>query len=134
MWHAARAEDGRGPATALAGAVAAHFGQASVNDVITGLHLGSLGQDRMIELSEVLFAVFEARDRHNRPSLVYCGDDEPAKETAARLIRDVGFDPVDAGPLLVARHASRSHCPSPGSRTRARGPALAYRFEHPERP
>lgn len=57
MWHAARAEDGRGPATALAGAVAAHFGQATVADVITGVHLGGLGQDRMIGLSEVLFAV-----------------------------------------------------------------------------
>jgi 8-hydroxy-5-deazaflavin:NADPH oxidoreductase len=55
--------------------------------------------------SEVLFDVFDARRRKaNRPSLVYCGDDTKAKETAARLIHDVGFDPVDAGPLRIARY------------------------------
>src|SRR5262245_56419110 len=48
--------------------------------------------------SEVLFAVFAARRRKaNRPSLVYCGDDEEAKDLAATLIRDAGFDPLDAG-------------------------------------
>src|SRR5580698_9300505 len=30
--------------------------------------------------SEVLFGVFEARRKRTRPSLVYCGDDEPAKK------------------------------------------------------
>src|SRR6202171_6551052 len=54
--------------------------------------------------SEVLFAVFEARRRKSKPSLVYCGDDVGAKEIAARLIRDIGFDPVDAGPLQTARY------------------------------
>lgn len=54
--------------------------------------------------SEVLFGVFEARRRARRPSLVYCGDDPAAKEVAATLIRDVGFEPVDAGPLKVARY------------------------------
>src|SRR5438132_9201594 len=43
--------------------------------------------------SEVLFSVFEAKRKANRPSLLYCGDDEAAKHVAARLIRDVGFDP-----------------------------------------
>jgi len=81
--------------------------------------------------SEVLFAVFEARDGDTRPSLVYCGDDEDAKAVAARLIRDVGFDPVDAGPLQVARFSE------PFTLLIAKlayegddGPALAYRFEH----
>lgn len=53
--------------------------------------------------SEVLFDVFAARHRLSRPSLVYCGDDPDAKRVAAELIRDVGFDPVDAGPLRIAR-------------------------------
>src|SRR5208337_5543616 len=48
--------------------------------------------------SEVLFGVFEARRKAERPSLVYCGDDSSSKAVAAELIRDVGFDPVDAGP------------------------------------
>lgn len=54
--------------------------------------------------SEVLFGVFEARRRAKRPSLLYCGDHQGAKETAAELIHDVGFDPVDAGPLRMARY------------------------------
>jgi predicted dinucleotide-binding enzyme len=53
--------------------------------------------------SEVLFGVYEARRRKARPSLVYCGDDPAAKELAAGLIRDVGFDPVSAGGLENAR-------------------------------
>src|SRR5207245_770863 len=54
--------------------------------------------------SEVLFGVFEARRKARRPSLVYCGDDKKAKGVAVELIRDTGFDPVDAGPLRIARY------------------------------
>jgi predicted dinucleotide-binding enzyme len=55
--------------------------------------------------SEVLFKVFDAKRRtRRRPSLMYCGDDQHAKDVAATLIRDVGFDPVDAGPLRIARY------------------------------
>jgi predicted dinucleotide-binding enzyme len=54
--------------------------------------------------SEVLFGVYKSRDKARRPSLVCCGDDADAKEVAAQLIRDVGFDPVDVGPLHIARY------------------------------
>ena len=54
--------------------------------------------------SEVLFDVYAARRKAIRPSLAYCGDDRRGKTTAARLIRDVGFEPVDAGPLRIARY------------------------------
>jgi 8-hydroxy-5-deazaflavin:NADPH oxidoreductase len=41
---------------------------------------------------------------HGRPlTMLYAGDDPGAKEIAARLIRDAGMDPVDAGPLRNAR-------------------------------
>ena len=53
---------------------------------------------------EVLFNVYEARHKTNRPSLVHCGDEARSKSVAAELIRDLGFDPVDAGPLRVARY------------------------------
>jgi len=33
----------------------------------------------------------------------YCGDDDAAKRLVAGLIADVGFDPIDAGPLASAR-------------------------------
>jgi predicted dinucleotide-binding enzyme len=80
--------------------------------------------------SEVLFGVFAARHRPLRPSLVYCGDDAAAKKTTAQLIRDVGFEAVDAGPLRIARYTE------PFALLVARlayegsgGPELAYRFE-----
>jgi len=80
--------------------------------------------------SEVLFDVYESRRRKRRPSLVYCGDDKSAKRVAARLIRDVGFDPVDAGPLRIARYAEPfallvAQLAYEGDA----GPELAYRFE-----
>jgi predicted dinucleotide-binding enzyme len=43
-------------------------------------------------------------DFGGRPAtLLYCGDDAEAKRITAELARDVGFDPVDAGPLKQAR-------------------------------
>jgi 8-hydroxy-5-deazaflavin:NADPH oxidoreductase len=80
--------------------------------------------------SEVLFDVFEAKRTSARPSLAYCGDDSEAKDVAATLIRDVGFDPVDTGPLHIARYLEpfallmgqlAYECEG--------GPAVAYRFD-----
>jgi len=80
--------------------------------------------------SEVLFGVFETRRNSTRSSLVYCGDDQSAKDVAAKLIHDAGFDPVDAGPLQIARYTE------PFALLVAQlayegegGPELAYRFE-----
>jgi predicted dinucleotide-binding enzyme len=80
--------------------------------------------------SEVLFAVHEARNRDPRPSLVYCGDDPDANAVAVQLIRDVGFDPVDAGPLRIARYFEPfTLLVAQLAYEREGGPALAYRFE-----
>jgi len=38
-----------------------------------------------------------------RASSFLCGDDEQAKLVVARLSRDIGFEPVDSGPLRNAR-------------------------------
>jgi hypothetical protein len=80
--------------------------------------------------SEVLFGVFQSKRKNTRPSLVYCGDDESAKAAAAELIRDVGFNAVDVGPLRLARYTE------PFALLVAQlayegegGPELAYRFE-----
>src|SRR5437867_7036184 len=81
--------------------------------------------------SEVLFDVFNAKRRtRRRPSLMYCGDDQDAKDVAASLIRDVGFEPVDAGPLRIARYLE------PFSLAMAQlayegddGPEIVYRIE-----
>ena len=80
--------------------------------------------------SEVLFEVFAGRRKAKRPSLVYCGDDPRSKKVAARLISDIGFDPVDAGPLRIARSLEPFTLliARLASETKG-GPALAYRFE-----
>jgi predicted dinucleotide-binding enzyme len=80
--------------------------------------------------SEVLFSVFDGAGGGRRPSLVYCGDDKKAKRVAAQLISDVGFEPIDAGPLRIARYTEPyallvAQLAYEGDR----GPALAYRFE-----
>jgi len=80
--------------------------------------------------SEVLFGVYENRRKRTRPGLVYCGDDAGAKRAAARLIRDVGFDPVDAGPLRMARYAEPfALLVAQLAYERPGGAQLAYRFE-----
>jgi len=84
--------------------------------------------------SEVLFRVFANRRRAKRPSLIYYGDHAGARKVAARLIRDVGFDPVDAGPLRIGRFAEPftlliAQLAYQGKR----GPELAYRLEWPKR-
>jgi predicted dinucleotide-binding enzyme len=38
-----------------------------------------------------------------RPTMLYAGDDAQAKAVAAGLARDIGFEPVDLGPLRAAR-------------------------------
>lgn len=80
--------------------------------------------------SEVLFDVFEMKGKTTRPSLVYCGDDQSAKNVAAKLIQDAGFDPVDCGPLRIARYTEPfallvGQLAYEGNG----GPELAYRFE-----
>lgn len=37
-------------------------------------------------------------------TLFYCGDDQAAKDIVGTLARQLGFDPVDAGGLAIARH------------------------------
>jgi predicted dinucleotide-binding enzyme len=51
-----------------------------------------------------MFPVFERRGKGEPPDLIDCADDERAQGTAARLIRDVGFNPVDIGALSIARY------------------------------
>jgi predicted dinucleotide-binding enzyme len=80
--------------------------------------------------SEVLFRVFERWGGSSSPDMIYYGDDQAAKTIAARLVRDVGFNPIDAGPLRTARYAEPfallvAHLAYEGKR----GPELAYRFE-----
>jgi predicted dinucleotide-binding enzyme len=80
--------------------------------------------------SEVLFDVYAAKRKASRPTLVYCGDDRKAKKVAVQLIRDVGFDAVDAGPLRIARYTEPfALLVAQLAYARKGGPQLAYRLE-----
>ncbi|MEU2423287.1 BadF/BadG/BcrA/BcrD ATPase family protein [Streptomyces sp. NPDC007851] len=56
LWHAARAEDGRGGPTALARTLPAYFGLPSMYALIEALHLEHVEHGRRHELTPVLFA------------------------------------------------------------------------------
>jgi N-acetylglucosamine kinase-like BadF-type ATPase len=98
MWHAMRGWDGRGPATALGDAVAAHFGLASVREVAVAAHKGVIGEDSLIKLTGVLFAVASAGDAVAR-SLV----EQQAREIclmAVAAMRRIGLAP-DGVPVVL---------------------------------
>ena len=57
-----RAEDGRGPATALLEAVTAHFGAPRALDVVLAIHRGQESDRRAAELAPAVFAAADAGD------------------------------------------------------------------------
>ena len=107
LWHAARGEDGRGPATALTPAVAAYFGRSTVEEVGAGLHLGELDRDRMYGLSPVLFEVAAAGDEVARRVVAKQAREVVALATVAACRLDLlgkEHAVVLGGGVLAARH------------------------------
>jgi predicted dinucleotide-binding enzyme len=95
-----------------------------------------LGKGRLVAAfgtvpSEVFFDVFKARRRtRRRPSLMHCGGDRKARKVAVRLIRDAGFEPVDAGPLRIARYLEPfALAMAQLAYESGKGPEIAYRIE-----
>ena len=107
LWHAARGEDGRSPATLLSAAVALHFGESTVDGVGAGLHLGRIAAERVWELSPVLFAAAAAGDavaasvvRRQAEEIVAL-----ARVAADRLgLRHLPHRVILGGGVLRARH------------------------------
>ena len=62
LWHAARAEDGRGQDTVLSGYVTSHFGVERVEQVTIGLHQGKIPHDDLISLAPVLLRAADEGD------------------------------------------------------------------------
>ncbi len=80
--------------------------------------------------SEAFMPVFSQKERTPRPQVLVYGDDAGAKEVAGLLIRDIGFDPLEAGPLRTARFAEPfAMVTAELAYSQPGGPALTYRFE-----
>jgi predicted dinucleotide-binding enzyme len=62
------------------------------------------GRAKVVKAFNTLFAhFFEDASGKAPPQVFYAGDDTAAKEKVAALIKRMGFEPVDAGPLENAR-------------------------------
>ncbi|MET7377488.1 BadF/BadG/BcrA/BcrD ATPase family protein [Streptomyces sp. NPDC005526] len=107
LWHAARAEDGRGAPTALARTLPAHFGLGSMYALVEALHLGHVAAHRRHELSPVLFATAAAGDAVAR-ALVDRLAEEVVLMAAVALTRldllDEETPVLLGGSVLAARH------------------------------
>ncbi|HEX5568520.1 MAG TPA: BadF/BadG/BcrA/BcrD ATPase family protein [Streptomyces sp.] len=107
LWHAARAEDGRGEATELVRALPAHFGLPSMYALIEAFHLGDLPSVRRYELTPVLFAVADGGDPVARALVRRQADEIVAMATVAldRLDLLGTTTPVLlGGSVVAARH------------------------------
>jgi N-acetylglucosamine kinase-like BadF-type ATPase len=62
LWHAIRAEDGRGPQTALVGYLTSHFGVERVEEVTIGIHKGKIPDDDLIGLAPMLLRASDEGD------------------------------------------------------------------------
>jgi N-acetylglucosamine kinase-like BadF-type ATPase len=62
LWHSIRAEDGRGPATALTGHLTSHFGVDRVEEITIGIHKGKIDHDELVGLAPLLLHVADEGD------------------------------------------------------------------------
>jgi N-acetylglucosamine kinase-like BadF-type ATPase len=62
LWHAMRAEDGRGPDTVLTDYLTSHFGVERVEEVTIGIHKGKIPDDDLIGLAPVLLRAADEGD------------------------------------------------------------------------
>jgi len=107
LWHASRAEDGRGGPTALAGTLPAHFGLTSMQALIEALHLEHIDHARRHELTPVLFATAEDGDPVARAIVDRLADEVVAMATVALTRLDLLAEETPVllgGSILAARH------------------------------
>ncbi|MET8821100.1 N-acetylglucosamine kinase [Streptomyces rochei] len=108
LWHAARAEDGRGEPTELARALPAHFGLGSMYALVEALHLRHVEPARRHELTPVLFATAASGDRIARALVDRQADEVVAMATVALTRLELLAEPTPVllgGSVLAARHA-----------------------------
>ena len=125
LWWAIRAEDGRGPQTALRDVVAGHFGLAEVRDVAVAIHLGKISEDDLQGLAPALMATAAQGDQVARDLVSRLADE--IVTMAGTVIRRLGLSgsavPVVLGggvltardPQLLSWIAERLADPAPGA-------------------
>ncbi|MFH8972704.1 N-acetylglucosamine kinase [Streptomyces sp. NPDC017890] len=107
LWHAARAEDGRGQPTELARTLPAHFGLGSMHALIEALHLRHIEPARRHELTPVLFATAADGDPLARAVVDRQADEVVAMATVALTRLDLLAQETPVllgGGVLTARH------------------------------
>jgi N-acetylglucosamine kinase-like BadF-type ATPase len=62
LWHAVRAEDGRGRDTILTSYLTSHFGVDRVEEVTIGIHQGKIGEDDLTGLAPLLLRAADEGD------------------------------------------------------------------------
>ncbi|MFF8400666.1 N-acetylglucosamine kinase [Streptomyces sp. NPDC015684] len=108
LWHAARAEDGRGGPTALSRTLPAHFGLPSMYALIEALHLEHIGHDRRHELAPVLFATAAGGDGRARAIVTRLAEEVTVMATVALTRLDLLEEETPVllgGGVLTAGHA-----------------------------
>ncbi|WP_180685699.1 N-acetylglucosamine kinase [Streptomyces gossypiisoli] len=107
LFHAARAEDGRGGPTELARTLPAHFGYDSMHALIEALHLEQVPPQRRHELTPVLFATAADGDPVARALVDRLAEEVVTMATVAlsRLdLLDEETPVLLGGSVLAARH------------------------------
>ena len=107
LWHAARAEDGRGEETALARRLPAHFGYDSMLALVEALHLEQVEPVRRHELTPVLFATAADGDRIARALVDRLADEVVTMATVALTRLDLLAEETPVllgGGVLAAQH------------------------------
>ncbi|MFG2132384.1 N-acetylglucosamine kinase [Streptomyces sp. NPDC048751] len=107
VWHAARAEDGRGDPTELTRTLPAHFGLDSMYALIEALHLEHIAPVRRHELTPVLFGTAAEGDPVARAIVDRLADEVVTMAVVAlsRLdLLDEETPVLLGGGVLMARH------------------------------
>ncbi|MFF5649646.1 N-acetylglucosamine kinase [Streptomyces collinus] len=107
LWHAARAEDGRGAPTALARTLPAHFGLPTMYALIEALHLEHIPPLRRHELTPVLFATASGGDPVARTIVERQAEEVAAMAVVALTRLDLLSEETPVllgGGVLAARH------------------------------
>ncbi|MFD7886538.1 N-acetylglucosamine kinase [Streptomyces bauhiniae] len=107
LWHAARAEDGRGAPTELARTLPAHFGLPTMGALIESLHLGHLAPARRHELTPVLFTTAADGDPVARSLIDRLAEEVTLMATVALTRLDLLTTPTPlllGGSVLAAGH------------------------------